>query len=136
MTVDLLAIDHVQLLMPPGASAEDEARRFYGAVLGLEEVAKPAALAERGGLWFRRGPVSLHLGVDPTFAPARRSHPAFVVADLAAARSRLAAGAVTAIEDDSALPVDRVYVEDPFGNRIELVDAADADFTDPARRRR
>ncbi len=41
-----------------------QAREFYGVVLGLKETAKPAALANRGGLWFVLGDgIGLHLGV-------------------------------------------------------------------------
>ncbi len=129
MTVEVLAVDHVLLLMPPGPEAETVARRFYSSVLGLREVPKPDALARRGGLWFAGGAAAIHLGIDRTFAPAGRSHPALVVGDLAVARRALAASGVAVTDDDSGLDVRRCYVDDPFGNRIELVDAADAGFT-------
>ena len=73
----LAGIDHVQLAAPPGC--EDEARRFFGELLGLEEVEKPEPLRARGGVWFRVGAQQLHVGVDPAFAPARKAHPAFAV---------------------------------------------------------
>lgn len=130
MTIEVLGLDHVQLLMPAGAEAEEAGRRFYGHVLGLREVTKPPPLAGRGGLWFVAGSAAIHLGVDPSFAAARRSHPALVVGDLAAARMALADAAVRMTDDDSGLEVRRVYVDDPFGNRIELVDARDAGFTE------
>ncbi len=66
--------------MPEGAEAL--ARGFYGGVLGLDEVAKPAALAGRGGVWFESGGLRLHLGVERPFAPAKKAHPALQVADL------------------------------------------------------
>ncbi|MFX8270408.1 glyoxalase, partial [Acinetobacter baumannii] len=69
----VLALEHVQLAMPKGG--EDAARGFYGAVLGLTEVAKPAELAGRGGCWFEAGAVKLHLGVEDDFRPARKAHP-------------------------------------------------------------
>ncbi|HEY7130897.1 MAG TPA: VOC family protein [Candidatus Limnocylindrales bacterium] len=127
--VELLAIDHVQLAMPPDGEAA--ARRFYGDVLGLREVPKPAALAGRGGCWFA-GPAGLavHLGVDDPFTPAAKAHPCFVVADLASAREHLAAAGVAFEPDDSGLSVARAYVRDPFDNRIELVDAAGAGFSE------
>ncbi len=125
----LRAIDHVQLGMPAGG--EDAARRFYGEILGLAEIAKPAELAGRGGCWFARDGVAVHLGVEATYRPATRAHPAFVVDDLVAERERLARAGVPIIDDDSGLPVARCYLEDPFGNRIELVDAADAGFSAP-----
>ena len=74
-------IDHVQLAMPAGGEAL--ARRFYGEVLGLTEIPKPANLAARGGAWFECGPLQLHLGVEADFRPAKRAHPALLVTDLA-----------------------------------------------------
>jgi catechol 2,3-dioxygenase-like lactoylglutathione lyase family enzyme len=116
----LCALDHVQLAMPAGR--EDEARAFYGELLGLPEIAKPPQLAARGGVWFERQGLKVHLGVDPAFVPARKAHPAFLVDDLAALRRRLEASGCP-IED--ALPLAgylRCYVHDPFGNRIELME--------------
>jgi catechol 2,3-dioxygenase-like lactoylglutathione lyase family enzyme len=127
----LASIDHVQLGMPADATAEADVRAFYGGVLGLREVPKPAQLAGRGGAWFVGRAATVHLGVEPDFRPPARAHPAFVVDDLTAALERLAAAGVAIENDDSGLPVRRCYVRDPFGNRIELVDAADAGFTGP-----
>jgi catechol 2,3-dioxygenase-like lactoylglutathione lyase family enzyme len=116
MTV--LGIDHVQVAAPPGC--EDEARAFYGGVLGMEELLKPEAIRGRGGCWFIAGAQELHLGVEEPFAPARKAHPGLVVSDLDAIRSRLAA-AGTAWEDDGKIAgVDRLFVCDPFGNRLEV----------------
>jgi len=119
----LQAIDHVQLAMPAGAEAERAAEAFYGDVLGMAPEAKPAALAGRGGFWFRSPTgVSVHLGVEEPFAPARKAHPAFVVTgydELCAAV--VAAGGDVRPADD--IPgVHRCHVKDPFGNRIELID--------------
>ena len=75
-----VGIDHVQLAMPAGQ--EDVARRFYTGVLGIPEVPKPPVLAARGGCWFEAGAVRVHLGVEDDFRPARKAHPALVVADL------------------------------------------------------
>ena len=123
----MIGIDHVQLAMPAGG--DEAARRFYRDVLGLAEVGKPPQLAARGRLWFVVGGVSLHLGVEAHFRPATRAHPAFLVADLPALRARLDTAGVEIVEDDSGLPVDRCYVGDPFGNRIELVASADSGFS-------
>jgi catechol 2,3-dioxygenase-like lactoylglutathione lyase family enzyme len=131
--VELVGVDHVQLTMPTGR--ERDARRFYGEVLGLREVPKPAELAERGGCWFVGPGLAIHLGVDQRFLPVMKGHPGLVVADLDAARKTLVGAGATIQEDDSALAVRRLYTQDPFGNRIELIDARDAGFTDPAVRR-
>jgi len=113
-------IDHVQLAMPSGG--EDRARQFYGGILGLTEVPKPAALAKRGGLWFELGPVKLHLGVEADFRPAKKAHPALMVEGLdeLIGRSRLAGHQVT--PDYELEGYNRAYIEDPFGNRIEFME--------------
>ncbi|MCB5200065.1 glyoxalase [Loktanella sp. TSTF-M6] len=108
------ALHHVQLAMPEGA--EDMARAFYAGRLGLTEVAKPAALAVRGGVWFAGGTLSLHLGVEDPFIPARKAHPALIVDDLEAAQAALGGSQITALPG-----LRRFYVDDPFGNRIEIV---------------
>lgn len=115
----IAGLDHVQLAIPRGG--EEEARRFCGKVLGLIEQPKPADLAARGGCWFAAPGVSLHLGVEEPFVPARKAHPALLVTDLAATRARLAAFDIAFIE---GVPLDgfaRGDIADPFGNRIELM---------------
>lgn len=123
----IVGLDHVQLAMPLGG--EDAARAFYAGLLGLTEVAKPAPLAARGGCWFTGGGVSIHLGAEAEFGPARRAHPALLVADLVALRQRLEAAGIPTRDDDVDIGVRRFYASDPFGNRLELVDARDAGFT-------
>ena len=116
-------IDHVQLAMPKGG--EDDARRFYGEVLGLAEQPKPANLAKRGGCWFGSEGIVVHLGVEDGFRPARKAHPALLVEDLPALVQRLGEAGVEVIEDEPLPGYDRVYVADPFGNRIELLEPLD-----------
>lgn len=124
----VVGLDHVQLAMPPGG--EGQAREFYGRLLGLSEVAKPAPLTDRGGCWFAGPAVHVHIGVEEDFLPARKAHPAFIVANLAALADRLAVAGIQVAVDDADIAVSRCYVADPFGNRIELVAAADAGFTE------
>ena len=113
-------IDHVQLAMPRGQ--EDDARRFYSGVLGLAEQPKPSNLAVRGGCWFGAEGIVLHLGVEDGFRPARKAHPALLVEDLPALVARLREAGVEMVEDEPLPGYDRVYVADPFGNRIELLE--------------
>ena len=116
-------IDHVQLAAPPGC--EQEARRFFGELLGLEELEKPEPLQARGGVWFRVGAQQLHVGVEQEFEPARKAHPAFGVASYDELLERLLAARV-AVEADDAMPgLRRCFVADPWGNRIELVAVQD-----------
>jgi catechol 2,3-dioxygenase-like lactoylglutathione lyase family enzyme len=127
----IVGLDHVLVAIP--ADGEDAARRFYGDLLGLTEVPKPAPLAGHGGCWFAGSGVAIHLGTETDFRPARKAHVAFLVDDLAGLRSRLEAAGVAARDDDADIGVRRFYAEDPFGNRIELVDARDGGFTHPSR---
>jgi hypothetical protein len=60
---------------------------------------------------------------------AASTHPAFVVADLAAMPERFAAAGHPVQDDHSGPTVDRGYVHDPFGNRSALIDAASAGFS-------
>ena len=101
---------------------EPAARDFYQGVLGIPEVPKPAHLAKRGGAWFERGPLKIHLGVEADFRPARKAHPALLVVDLESLIARLKDHNIRVIEDDPLEGYLRVYVEDPFGNRIELME--------------
>jgi catechol 2,3-dioxygenase-like lactoylglutathione lyase family enzyme len=119
----VVAIDHVQLAIPPGGEAEAAARRFYGEVLGFTELPKPAPLAARGGLWFQAGPVQIHLGVEPDMRPSLKAHPALVVTELAAWQARLAAAGFRWQEADEGPGTRRGHAWDPFGNRIELIEA-------------
>ena len=116
--------------MPVGG--EPAARAFYGGLLGLTEVEKSRALAPRGGCWFVVDGVAIHLGPESDFRAARKAHVALLVHDLTALRRRLEDAAVPTKDDEVDLGVRRFYAEDPFGNRLELVDARDAEFTERA----
>ena len=118
----IYAIDHVQLAMPVGQEAL--ACQFYGEVLGLREVPKPPELAKRGGVWFELGAVKVHLGVETDFRPARKAHPAFLVRDLEQMLAVCRAQGCEVKDDEPPLTgYRRVHVFDPFGNRIELMQA-------------
>jgi catechol 2,3-dioxygenase-like lactoylglutathione lyase family enzyme len=117
----LVGVEHVQLAMPRGREAE--ARDFYQKVLRLEERPKPPVLAARGGCWFSNDQVALHLGVEDDFRPARKAHPALLVEDLDALCRSLESAGHDVRFDDEMPAVRRCYVDDPFGNRIELIEA-------------
>ena len=110
---------HVILAMSRGEEAA--ARAFFSGVLGMTEVAKPTALAARGGAWFRAGAVELHLGVEEDFRPARKPHPGIVVNDLDGLVERLAAVGQAVRWDRDFPGFRRVYADDPFGNRLEFL---------------
>lgn len=120
---DFLGIDHVQLPIHPGG--EERARAFFGGLLGLREIPKPPALAVRGGLWFECGAHQIHLGVEADYKPSKKAHPALRLRDKATLdriqQTIEAAGIATKRDDESVPGVARFFVDDPFGNRIEVV---------------
>ncbi len=111
-------IDHVQLAIPIGA--EQTARQFYVGVLGLTEVAKPSVMAARGGAWFEAGATRIHVGTEAAFVPARKAHPALLVDGL---RALIDATGLDARWSDEIPGTTRCHIDDPFGNRIELIEA-------------
>jgi catechol 2,3-dioxygenase-like lactoylglutathione lyase family enzyme len=117
--VRVVGIDHVQLAMPPGE--EERARHFYGRLLGIPERPKPAELARRGGAWFEGPAIKIHLGVEREFRPALKAHPALLVDGLADLASRLQ-NAGYLVVDEPMVGRERLYVHDPFGNRLELIE--------------
>jgi catechol 2,3-dioxygenase-like lactoylglutathione lyase family enzyme len=115
-------LHHVQLAMPRGE--EERARAFFVAVLDMAEIAKPAALAARGGVWFRAGGLELHLGVEDDFRPARKAHPGILVSDLDDVVIRLQQAGQEVTWDSDFPGFRRVYAADPFGNRLEFLQPA------------
>ena len=114
-------IDHVQVAIPAGA--ESLCDGFYVDGLGFDVEPKPPALAARGGRWYRREGAAIHLGVDPDFRPATKAHPALVLSDYDDVLARLEASGQRARPDAEVPGVVRCYVEDPVGNRLELIRA-------------
>jgi catechol 2,3-dioxygenase-like lactoylglutathione lyase family enzyme len=114
------AIEHVQLAMPP--NGEGEARSFYAGVLGLTEKPKPPRLAGRGGVWFEQGELKIHLGVESDFRPAKKAHPALLVEGLDELINRCEASGASVAWDEPLDGFRHAYVNDPFGNRIELME--------------
>ena len=122
----VVGVHHVQLAGPAGC--EQQARRFFGELLRLRELPKPAALAGRGGVWFAVGAQELHVGVEERFEPALKAHPALQVraGALDTLAARLANEGFTVSWDDALAGVRRFYTSDPWGNRIELLETGEA----------
>jgi catechol 2,3-dioxygenase-like lactoylglutathione lyase family enzyme len=118
MKINVTRLDHVQLCIPPGA--EDEAREFYGNILGLEEIEKPEVLKPDGGLWYRVADIQLHIGVEEALPPSKR-HPAFEVENLESVKAYLRERGVKTKDAPSVPGFDRFSLYDPFGNRIEFL---------------
>jgi catechol 2,3-dioxygenase-like lactoylglutathione lyase family enzyme len=129
----ITGLDHVQLTGPPGC--EDDARRFYGDLLGLTEIPKPPLTRATGGVWFQCGAQQLHIGIEEAFAPARKAHPGLLVAPdaLDSLAARLLAAGVQPRWDERIPERRRFYAEDPWGNNIELTaPAGDTPATTPS----
>ncbi len=119
----VVAIDHVQLAMPAGQ--EGKARAFYEGILGIPEKPKPANLAKRGGAWFESGHIKVHIGVDKDFAPAAKAHIAFLTTELHDIVTRSRSAGLQVQDDEPLEGYERVYIYDPFGNRLEFMQVKD-----------
>lgn len=117
-TPEWVGIDHVQLAIP--VDGEDVARSFYVGVLGLSEMPKPQFMADRGGAWFEAGNTRIHVGVEVEFVPARKAHPALTLRGL---REFIESTDLDPVWNDEITGLVRCHVDDPFGNRVELIDA-------------
>jgi catechol 2,3-dioxygenase-like lactoylglutathione lyase family enzyme len=119
----IIGIHHVQLAMPAGG--EEVARRFYSGLLGISEVLKPAELAKRGGVWFETDRIRIHLGIEKDFRPAQKAHPGLLVNDLPSLSKRLVEAGSEVVGGEPLEGYEHVYVNDPFGNRLELWQSVD-----------
>jgi len=116
-------LHHVNVTVP--AELETATKEFYGSVLGLEQVPKPAA-SRPSGAWYQIGATQLHLSVeDETDNAASSRHVCFTVSDLAKAEKRFREAGVEIIPDARQIPgSSRFYVRDPGGNQLEIVQAS------------
>jgi catechol 2,3-dioxygenase-like lactoylglutathione lyase family enzyme len=107
--------------MPPGG--EPKAREFYTGILQIAETPKPPDMAKRGGCWFEDENVRIHLGVEADFRAARKAHPGLLVNDIDALVAVLRERRYEPREGELVHGRRRYFVDDPFGNRIELIAA-------------
>ncbi len=114
------SIDHIQLAAPKGS--EEIAKSFFGDILGFQEIEKPEMLKNRGGVWFEFASYQVHIGIEEPFAPAKKAHPAFQVEHIEALKMHLLKNDVSFIVDEDLPGANRIYLSDPFGNRIEILE--------------
>ena len=126
MKIKFNRLDHVQLCIPPGA--EDQARDFYGHLLGLTEIEKPAPLRANGGMWFQIADIQLHICVEANQTKSKR-HPAFEVEGVEGVRTYLEAHGVRTRDEPQLAGIKRFSFFDPFDNRIELLEKNDGQRT-------
>ena len=113
------ALHHVNVTVP--AELEAETKEFYGGVLGLNQLPKPAT-SRQSGAWYQIGETQLHLSVDDQPRESSSRHICFTVSDLAEAERRFHEAGVEIRPDPSPVPGSRrFYVRDPGGNRLEIV---------------
>lgn len=119
MNTFLTGIDHIQIAAPQGS--EDEARKFYGEILGMQEIPKPDNLKARGGCWFQCGSHEVHIGIQPDFIPAKKAHPGFTVNALEQLKAKLQEAGYEISQEPPIDGRSRFFTHDPFGNRIEFL---------------
>lgn len=120
MTFQLKHIDHIQLSAP--RDSEETAREFYTNLLGFEEEEKPEALKKNGGVWFRKGSIAIHIGIEDPFTALKKAHPAFEVTNIDLLQKHLEQEGVSTTWDTKLPNARRFYTKDPFENRLEFLE--------------
>ncbi|HWP44132.1 MAG TPA: VOC family protein [Blastocatellia bacterium] len=123
--MEIIEVDHIHITVPEAAL--DSAKRFYGSVLGLEEIARPASTSGRAGAWYRLGQVEIHLSVEDAATSNLKSkrHICYIVGDIEKAEAEFRDAGVEILTDDR--PIEgrkRFFVRDPGGNRLEIAQIA------------
>lgn len=117
--ISFKSLDHIQLCIPAGK--EDEARKFYTGIIGLNEIQKPYKLVSNGGLWYEIAGIQLHIGIEDGINKSKR-HPAFEIKNIDEVKKYLVGKGVTIKEEVQIPGQKRFSFYDPFGNRIELLE--------------
>ena len=120
MSFRFKSIDHIQLAAPKGS--EEIARKFFKDILDFEEVEKPETLKKNGGVWFASGNIQVHIGIEEPFSPSKKAHPAFEIDNIEELKIHFSKNQVEYVEDELLPGANRMYIFDPFGNRIELLE--------------
>lgn len=114
----IASLHHVNVTVPP--EFEAAAKHFYGSLLGLKQIPKPAA-ARQSGAWYQIDNSQLHLSVEDEEHQLSSRHVCFTVADLAAVEEKFRDAGVEIIPDPRPVPGSkRFYVRDPGGNQLEI----------------
>ena len=116
-----LELQHVSNATPPGR--RDEARAFYGELLGLDERAVPPKLDPEELIWFRvGGDLELHLFQSDESAPRSQHFCLRLDSGLDELRAKLEDAGVETRDTDEIVGRPRFFCRDPFGNRVELTE--------------
>ena len=116
-------LQHAAVTFPPGK--EEAITDFYGVTLALPPAPVPPEVSHLGWIWFATDDRAVELHFIPSDLapdPARQHHFCLEVDDLALVRSRLEeAGAEVSDPANRILDRERLFVRDPVGNLVELI---------------
>jgi catechol 2,3-dioxygenase-like lactoylglutathione lyase family enzyme len=120
MSVGIIKFNHVNVTVP--AAVEEAAKHFYGTVLGLQQIPKPAGTRQNIGAWYQLGEVQLHLSTeDDVQNEVSDRHVCYQVADIAVASREVRNAGVDLIPDPRPpAGQSRFFIRDPGGNLIEI----------------
>jgi catechol 2,3-dioxygenase-like lactoylglutathione lyase family enzyme len=109
-------IDHVSVII----TDLERSRHFYRDLLGLREIHKPRTF-DFVVLWFDLGNMHIHLLLKDRADSISPRHFALRVADATAARVYFQERGVQTLETTPIPGADRFFINDPDGNRIEII---------------
>lgn len=109
-------IDHCSVLITDVARS----RRFYSEILGLTEINSPRTF-DFVVVWYQLGDTQLHLLLKPEADSISPRHFALRVPDAQAARAHFARHGIATRETTPIPGADRFFIDDPDGNRIEII---------------
>ncbi|OIK13343.1 VOC family protein [Bacillus sp. MUM 13] len=116
----ILGVHHAQITIPKGA--DEEGKKFYCGMLGLQEIEKPESLKGRGGFWVKAGDMDVHVGTEDGFERLKtKAHIAYLVEDISYWRNRLQQNGVVILDSVPIQGYERFEFRDPFGNRVEMI---------------
>ena len=120
MTVEVTKLNHVNVTVP--AALEEAAKRFYGELMGLEQIEKPDGPRKYIGAWYQLGESQLHLSVeDGPRNEASNRHVCYSVSDIPGALAAFRSAGVEVISEEQLVNGgSRFFVRDPAGNLIEI----------------
>ena len=111
-----LGIHHCEILV----TDMDAALKFYIGIVGMEEITNSSSFLE--SKWLKLGNQQLHLTYHPISDANEERHFAVLVQDINQARTHFKNKSLLIKEAGSILGMERFFIFDPFGNRIEFVE--------------
>ena len=118
----IVGLHHAQITIPKGA--EKEGKAFYCGILHLPEIEKPESLKGRGGFWLKVGDRDVHVGTEDGVDRSKtKAHLAYQVNDISYWRTALVENNIEILEGIPIPGYERFEFRDPFGNRVEMIQA-------------